>query len=118
MDRPLLLDGYKWDARVYVLVLPASSCGRRNCYLAREGLVRVCLDPYEPPESRNLHRHTVHLTNYSLSKFSDKFVFNEDPTDAHNGCKRTLSAVLSRIEADGLARITSETVWQTLGRLV
>jgi len=113
IDRPLLLDGHKWDARIYALVV---SLGRGDfrCFLAREGLVRVCVDAYEKPTDRNLHRLTAHLTNYSLSKFSDKFVFSEDPADATKGCKRTLSAVFRRIEDENLAEVTVQSMWRAL----
>lgn len=114
VDRPLLLRGYKWDMRIYALVLPARNGGMTS-FLAHEGLVRVCLDPYELPDSRNLHRQTMHLTNYSLSKYSDKFAFSKDPCDATYGCKRSLSAVLELLEAESGIRASS--TWQALATL-
>jgi len=87
-----------------------------RCFVAQEGLVRVCVDAYESPDSRNLHRLTMHLTNYSLSKFSDKFVHSGDPNDANKGCKRTLSAVLQRLQSDSLLQI--DAIWQALRILV
>jgi len=137
IDRPLLLDGHKWDARIYALVIPLNhdpsrACGRSDgasaeigsggeafaCFLAHEGLVRVCVDPYEPAASRNLHRSTTHLTNYSLSKLSQKFIHNEDPNDAERGTKRSLSAVLRRLEGDATTGVRADDVWQKLGALV
>eukprot|EP00928_Gymnodinium_smaydae_P092343 TRINITY_DN7619_c0_g3_i2.p1 TRINITY_DN7619_c0_g3~~TRINITY_DN7619_c0_g3_i2.p1 ORF type:complete len:1134 (+),score=237.25 TRINITY_DN7619_c0_g3_i2:158-3559(+) len=112
VDPPLLLNGHKWDARVYVLLMPefcesddgADCCGskrsiRLRAFLSREGLARVCVDPYEPAGPRNLHRATSHLTNYSLSKLSERFVHSEDPSDPDRGSKRSLSSVLWRLEA-------------------
>lgn len=119
VDQPLLLDSHKWDARIYALVMPSDRVGGGlQCFLAREGLVRVCLDPYERADARNLHRQSMHLTNYSLSKFSDNFVFNSDPARADHGCKRTLSAVLGRLEqAADPPRVSAESMWQTLAIL-
>mmetsp|Transcript_86567 Transcript_86567/g.149814 ORF Transcript_86567/g.149814 Transcript_86567/m.149814 type:complete len:454 (-) Transcript_86567:164-1525(-) len=114
VDRPLLLHGFKWDMRIYALVLPTSN-GGLTAFLAHEGLVRVCVDPYELPDNRNLVRQTMHLTNYSLSKFSDKFVFSEDPSDASKGCKRSLSAVLNLLEAEGV--LSARSTWQALASL-
>ncbi|CAK0881843.1 unnamed protein product [Prorocentrum cordatum] len=117
VDRPLLLDGYKWDCRLYALVMP-SPRGGLSCWLAREGLVRVCIDPYEAPVPRNLHKLTVHLTNYSLSKFSEKFVFSDDAASGDSGCKRALSAVLSGLEARGsLGGGSAESLWERLESL-
>jgi len=116
IDPPLLLRGFKWDMRLYVLVM-GSPQGNLSCFLAREGLVRVCLEPYERPDNRNLHRLTVHLTNYSLSKFSDKFIFSDNPLDATHGCKRCLSAVLALIEEDTGGRVSAANTWQALSLL-
>jgi len=117
IDRPYLLDGFKWDMRIYALVLP--SCrGGMSCFLAHEGLVRVCVDKYEMPTSRNIHKLNVHLTNYSLSKFSDKFCFNSDPERGDQGCKRCLSAVLSMLEARNPTKISVKSMWLSLGHLV
>lgn len=117
IDPPLLLRGFKWDMRVYVLVIPSPQ-GNLYSFLAREGLARFCLEPYERPDRRNLHRLTVHLTNYSLSKFSDKFMFSSDPSDATQGCKRSLSAVLRMLEHDTDGRISARTTWESLSLLV
>jgi len=114
IDRPLLLDGFKWDARIYVLMVPLPQ-GGHAVFLEEEGLVRVCTEAYEPPTANNLQHSTVHLTNYSLNKFSDKYVHSADPADATTGCKRTLSAVLHRLDSEqpGLAAAA----WESLGTL-
>ena len=83
--RPLLLGGYKFDLRLYVLVL---SLRPLRVFLCREGLVRVCSEPYEEPlaagergERHRRNRATRHLTNYSLNKFSSQFSHHDDPSD-------------------------------------
>lgn len=116
IDPPLLLRGFKWDMRIYALVM-SNRQGGLKCFLAREGLARVCIEPYEQPNSSNLHRLTVHLTNYSLSKFSDKFIFTEKPQDGTQGCKRTLSAVLTVLEDDTGGKVNQTGMWQALGQL-
>ena len=37
-----------------------------RCWLAREGIARVCADIYEELSHTNAKRDTMHLTNYSL----------------------------------------------------
>mmetsp|Transcript_53580 Transcript_53580/g.109017 ORF Transcript_53580/g.109017 Transcript_53580/m.109017 type:complete len:425 (+) Transcript_53580:51-1325(+) len=113
--RPLLIDGHKWDLRLFALVVPDS--GHLKCWLAHEGIARVCTEPYQEPDKRNLHKDTIHLTNYSLNKRSEKFVLNEDPSSGRQGSKRTLSAVLLHLQKD--QRIKSvEDVWENLGLTV
>lgn len=116
IDPPLLLNGYKWDMRLYALAV-TDSLGGIQCFLAREGLVRVCPEPYTRPDSRNLHKLSVHLTNYSISKLSDKFVPATNVQDATQGCKRTLTAVLAYLEQETCGRINAEDIWKALKSL-
>lgn len=109
---PLLLEGFKWDARIYVLLVPDSSGRQLHAFMSQDGLARVCVDPYEVPTKRNLHKQLSHLTNYSVSKLSDKYVHNCDPSDGGYGCKRSLRAVLQRLNLKG------EDFWRDLGALV
>jgi tubulin polyglutamylase TTLL6/13 len=115
IDQPLLIDGFKWDARIYVLMVPHPQ-GNYAIFLEQEGLVRMCSEVYEPPTSQNLQKAMVHLTNYSLNKFSEKYDHAGDPADATVGSKRCLSAVLQRLEID-CAGFSSRSAWQALGAL-
>lgn len=115
IDRPILLDGFKWDARIYVLMVPQPQ-GGHAIFLEEEGLVRVCTEAYEAPTAQNLQRSMVHLTNYSLSKYSDKYIHSGAPADATTGCKRTLSAVFRRLEAEQ-PPFSEALAWQMLGEL-
>lgn len=111
MPTPLLLDGYKFDMRLYVLVMSLSPL---KVYLCHEGIIRVCTQLYEPPVGRNLHKTSSHLTNYSLNKTNSTFIHNADP-QADVGSKRTLSVLLRRLKAQGL---DSEGLWENLKDLV
>ncbi|CAL1135054.1 unnamed protein product [Cladocopium goreaui] len=74
VERPLLLDGYKFDLRLYVVV---TSFDPLKVYLFKEGLVRLATERYSlSPNS--LKKRTMHLTNYSVNKRSAKYVQNRD----------------------------------------
>lgn len=49
-------------------------------------MVRTSYDP--SPE--HYDNHFIHLTNYSINKYSDKFVANEDPDADDVGAYRTV----------------------------
>ena len=71
LARPLLLGGYKFDLRVYVLV---RSLEPLDVWVCQEGLARFCTEPYRAPTGKNCHKIMGHLTNYSLNKRSEGFV--------------------------------------------
>jgi tubulin polyglutamylase TTLL4 len=72
VSKPHLLNGYKYDLRLYVLV---TSVEPLKIYLFREGLVRCATTPYSTSKS-SLKQRFVHLTNYSVNKKADAYVKN------------------------------------------
>eukprot|EP01006_Ploeotia_vitrea_P039187 TRINITY_DN66324_c2_g1_i3.p1 TRINITY_DN66324_c2_g1~~TRINITY_DN66324_c2_g1_i3.p1 ORF type:complete len:774 (+),score=401.85 TRINITY_DN66324_c2_g1_i3:653-2974(+) len=70
LDRPLCLDGYKWDLRVYVLL---ESLNPLKVHVMRDGLARLATQKYVRPDKSNLKDIYVHLTNYSLNKNNEDF---------------------------------------------
>jgi tubulin polyglutamylase TTLL6/13 len=94
VDPPLLLDGFKFDLRLYVLVL---SVDPLNVHLFNDGLVRLCTTPYTKPDTRkSMGNRNAHLTNYSLNKKSKNFVKGPD------GSKRALKDVFATLKATGI----------------
>lgn len=69
MDNPYLINGKKFDLRLYVL---CSSIDPLRIYLFEDGLVRFSTVDYDKDSDDILS----HLTNYSLNKFSPNFVQN------------------------------------------
>ena len=96
VQAPLLLDGFKFDLRLYLLVLGVGPAARAFC--CREGLVRVCSAPYAPADAANRHKANAHLTNYSIAKYEAGFSHADDPGDGSAGSKRALPAVLAHLQ--------------------
>ena len=110
MHRPHLLDGYKYDLRLYVLL---TSLNPLRIFLFREGLVRVCTQKYQPLE-RNMSDVRMHLTNYSINKDSENFVQPEDGADCADAHKRTVSSLMQTLEDAGH---DTELLWRRIGEV-
>jgi hypothetical protein len=69
INSPYLIDGLKFDMRIYVLVM---SCDPLKIFLHKEGLVRFATQPYEKIDlnsDREMMKNMfIHLTNYALNK--------------------------------------------------
>ena len=111
MHRPHLLDGYKYDLRLYVLV---TACSPLRAYLFDEGLVRMCTEKYAMPTNANLDKTCTHLTNYSINKDSDAFVQPEDIHD-DSSHKRTITSLMETLRSHGH---DTAALWEAIGSLV
>nr|XP_045009690.1 tubulin polyglutamylase TTLL11 isoform X2 [Jaculus jaculus] len=107
--KPLLIDKLKFDIRLYVLL---KSLDPLEIYIAKDGLSRFCTEPYQEPNSQNLHHVFMHLTNYSLNIHSGKFIHSDS---ANTGSKRTFSSILSRLSSKG---VDIKKVWSDIISLV
>jgi len=70
IDNPLLVNGFKFDLRIYVVVTGINE-GEMHAFIADEGLARFCTSKYQKPTRDNFKKVFMHLTNYSLNKMSD-----------------------------------------------
>lgn len=70
VSKPHLLNGFKYDLRVYVLV---TSYDPLRIYVYNEGLVRFATEKYTL-NPNDLKKLFVHLTNFSVNKRNDNFV--------------------------------------------
>ncbi|XP_072138252.1 tubulin polyglutamylase ttll6-like isoform X1 [Mobula birostris] len=85
ISKPFLIDGFKFDLRVYVLV---TSCDPFRIYIYNEGLARFATSKYIEPSSSNLDDICMHLTNYAINRHSKNFI-----RDGDSGSKRKLSSL-------------------------
>ena len=100
IDRPMLVDGFKFDLRLYVLV---TSVHPLVVYLYDEGLARFATEPYDldgTESGQGLHRHTMHLTNVSIQKTTKGYQWNQDEENDGVGSKWSLSGLKRRMLAD------------------
>ncbi|XP_017123181.1 tubulin polyglutamylase ttll6 [Drosophila elegans] len=86
IERPLLIDGYKFDLRVYTLV---TSVDPLRIFVYNEGLARFATHKYVPPTTGNSHNVFMHLTNYCLNRRNSQYMVGNGP---EAGSKRKLSA--------------------------
>ena len=116
LSRPLLLDGHKFDFRVYVLV---QSLDPLTAYVYREGLARFATERYVAPSADNLDKTHMHLTNYSLNRDSSAFVEEDYSSTAFSerGSKRAISTVLRQIRESGMP-LSDRAFWSQVDAVV
>ena len=93
ITNPLLINGHKFDLRIYVLV---SSYDTLRVYVFKEGLARFASEIYSSKISKD--NKFMHLTNYSINKKNDNFVYNENHEQDDFGFKWSLSAFCKHLE--------------------
>lgn len=64
VDRPMLLDGYKFDLRLYVLV---TSMHPLECFVYKKGFARLSSEVYSTDPADMTNRY-IHLTNSSINR--------------------------------------------------
>mmetsp|Transcript_18139 Transcript_18139/g.47860 ORF Transcript_18139/g.47860 Transcript_18139/m.47860 type:complete len:361 (-) Transcript_18139:51-1133(-) len=111
--KPLLIDDFKFDLRLYVLV---TSVKPLRIYMFNDGLVRLCTEEYVRPTSENLGDRCMHLTNYAINKNNENFQANEDADDAGVGSKRSLRWFMEWL-AEEQGEEKAEKLWRRMGSL-
>ncbi|XP_071354332.1 tubulin polyglutamylase TTLL5 isoform X4 [Trachinotus anak] len=97
INNPLLIDEFKFDVRLYVLV---TSYDPLIVYVYEEGLARFATVKYDRT-SKNIKNTFMHLTNYSVNKKSSDYVSCDDPEVEDYGNKWSMSAVLRYLKQEG-----------------
>jgi len=98
LGNPLLVDGFKFDIRLYVAV---TSYDPLIIYLYEEGMARFATIKYDM-NNRHLKNQWMHLTNYSINKKNNDYVKSDDADLEDYGNKWTLGALLRYLREEGV----------------
>jgi len=104
---PLLINGLKWDLRIYVFV---TSFSPLVAYIADDGLVRFSTEKF----SLSTRNRFVHLTNYSINKKSKKFQSNQDAGSAE-GHKWSMKILWGELQKQGYDTVK---IWEDIKDVV
>lgn len=106
--RPLLINGFKFDMRVYVAV---TSLQPLRVYIYENGLVRFATTPYTVSKS-SLKDKGIHLTNVSINKKKPGFC----QTDADgSGSKWSFEALWAYLAKSG---VDADAIWAQVHEIV
>lgn len=95
IHNPLLMDGYKFDLRIYVAM---TSIDPLRIYIYEEGLVRLATVKYNMDLNNAVYNQYTHLTNYSLNKYNAAFQENQHAGDDGTGSKQSLTALRRKLQ--------------------
>ncbi|XP_069694398.1 tubulin polyglutamylase TTLL13-like isoform X2 [Periplaneta americana] len=90
ISRPFLVDGFKFDLRIYVLI---TSCDPLRVYVYNDGLARFATSRYREPSLTNIGNAFMHLTNYAVNKHSRTYVVDDEA-----GSKRKISTLTNWLQ--------------------
>ncbi|EDV21482.1 uncharacterized protein TRIADDRAFT_30320, partial [Trichoplax adhaerens] len=107
ITNPLLISGYKFDLRLYVVV---TSFHPLTVYVYREGLVRFSTDKFNLLCLNNVYSH---LTNTSINKHGPSY--SKDKDIVGPGCKWTFSQLWNYLHN---RNINSNDIWLKINTLV
>ena len=93
IEYPLLVDKKKFDLRIYVILFGIEPM---TAYLCDEGMARFWTVDYEPPCAKNKRNQFMHLSNYSINKYSENYVKTQNDPDVPT-TKRKLSDIYKSI---------------------
>ena len=65
-----MIDGLKYDLRLYVMIYGVNPL---RIYLHKMAFARFCTEKYHQPTTRNIKNSLMHLTNYALNKLSENY---------------------------------------------
>ncbi|KAF8570961.1 hypothetical protein P879_04301 [Paragonimus westermani] len=110
INNPLLIDGFKCDLRVYVLI---TSCDPLRIFIYNDGLVRLGTEKYIFPTEPNGESVHMHLTNYAVNKRHAGYA--SCPNEMQ-GSKRPFSFLDQYLQ--NTRQVDPHTVWRSIRDLI
>ncbi|XP_041463046.1 probable tubulin polyglutamylase TTLL2 [Lytechinus variegatus] len=107
ITNPLLIGGYKFDLRIYVLV---TSFNPLHIYMYQEGIVRFSTEKFDLSSLGNMF---CHLTNTSINKLGPSYTAHKEGVGP--GCKWSLTMLRNYFNQQG---INDEVIWQRICNIV
>ncbi|XP_015177125.1 PREDICTED: tubulin polyglutamylase TTLL13P-like [Polistes dominula] len=107
VSRPYLIDGYKFDLRIYTLI---TSCDPLRIYVYNDGLARFATSRYKEPSCHNTSNVFMHLTNYAVNKHSRMYIVDEEI-----GSKRKISTLLKWLK---MKNIDVDDLWNKIDEII
>jgi tubulin polyglutamylase TTLL6/13 len=96
--KPYLIDGLKFDLRLYVVVTSAQPL---TIFWHKDGLARFATQQYtKPGEGDAGMASCAHLTNYAINKDSEYFKIAPEDVASGKSSKRTLDHVWEKLAAE------------------
>lgn len=92
---PFLINGYKFDLRIYFLV---TSLEPLRIYMYKEGLARFATEKYNITNPFPCSKF-MHLTNYAINKENENFIQNDGLHSDGQGSKWSISALKAQLES-------------------
>ncbi|KAJ2954685.1 hypothetical protein O0L34_g2982 [Tuta absoluta] len=111
VSKPYLINGSKFDMRLYVLV---TSVHPLRIYIYKDGLARFASVKYND-EITSLNDRYMHLTNYSINRLSKSYTPNEN-FSACEGHKWTLQALFQYLRTE--KKVNTKALWESMKDLV
>ncbi|KAL4717073.1 hypothetical protein ACJJTC_016960 [Scirpophaga incertulas] len=112
VSKPYLINGNKFDMRLYVLV---TSVHPLRIYLYKDGLARFASVLKYNDELASLNDRYMHLTNYSINRLSKNYTPNEDFA-ACEGHKWTLQSLFQYLKTE--KNVNTDALWDSMKDLV
>jgi tubulin polyglutamylase TTLL6/13 len=113
LKNPCLINQYKFDLRIYVLV---TSCDPLSVFIYKDGLARFATEKYKPVNNPNKKKNNyMHLTNYAINKRNKNYCEGgeEDDEEAH---KRSIISVFKSLKENIGADI--DEIWTGIKEII
>ena len=114
LKNPCLINQYKFDLRIYVLV---TWCDPLKIFLYKDGLARFATEKYKPTTNSNKKKNNyMHLTNYAINKRNKNYNKGGDDGDSEDAHKRSITSVFKTLEREQGANI--DLIWDGIKEIV